>query len=109
MAKRNGNVNRSEEIRKLLSANPEIKPKEVVKKLGEMGIKASHALVYFVKGQIRGRNARNGKAQKTVSNVTGFAQVNQIDALSTVLKIKACASEVGGMKELKALVEALSD
>lgn len=31
------------------------------------------------------------------------------DAVSTILKVKAWAKEVGGMKTLKALVEALSD
>ena len=31
------------------------------------------------------------------------------DALATILKVKSLAAEIGGMKRLKALVEALSE
>jgi hypothetical protein len=55
MAKKNDNgVNKSEEIRQLLKANPKITPKEVVTKFAEKGIEVSPALFYFVKGQIKG-------------------------------------------------------
>jgi hypothetical protein len=109
MAKKNDGVNRSEEIRQLLKENPQIGSKEVAAKLAEKGIKVSNGLFYFVKGQIKGRKARKTKAQKTVTRVAEFTHVNRTDAVSTILKVKACAKEVGGMKTLKALVEALSD
>jgi hypothetical protein len=110
MAKKNdGGVNKSEEIRKLLKANPEISPKEVVAKLAEKGIEVSPALFYFVKGQIKGRKARKTKAQKAVTTVAESTHATRSDAVSTILKVKAWSKEVGGMKNLKALVEALSD
>jgi hypothetical protein len=109
MAKKNDGVNKSEDVRQLLRANPEIGSKEVVAKLAEKGIEVSNALFYFVKGQIKGRKARKRKAQKAVTKVAEFSHVNRTDAVTTILKIKACAKEVGGMKNLKALVEALSD
>jgi hypothetical protein len=109
MAKKNNGVNKSEEIRQLLKANPKIEPKEVVAKLAEKGIKISHGLFYFVKGQIKGRKARRTKAQKVVPEVAESTHVTRSSAVSTILKVKACAKEVGGMKTLKALVEALSD
>jgi hypothetical protein len=109
MAKKTNGVNRSEEIRQLLKANPEIGPKEVTAKLAAKGIEVSTGLYYFVKGQMKGRKARKTKVQNTVTKVTEVTHTTRTDALSTILKVKACAKEVGGMKALKALVEALSD
>lgn len=109
MAKKNDGVNRSEEIRKVLKANPTIGLKEATAELAKKGIEVSTGLFYFVKGQMKGRKARTTKAQNTVTKVAEFSQVTRSDAVSTILKVKACAREVGGMKALKALVEALSD
>ena len=111
MAKKTNGVNKSEEIRQLLKANPEIGAKDVVAKLAEKGIKISDALFYFVKGQIKGRKARkknNQKAQNAVAKVSESTHVTKADALSTILRIKALATDVGGLKTLKALVDALS-
>jgi hypothetical protein len=111
MAKKNDNgVNKSEEIRQLLKATPQITPKEVVATLAGKGIEVSPALFYFVKGQIKGRKARRTKSsQNTVTRVVESTHVARTDAVTTILKVKAWAKEVGGMKNLKALVEALSD
>jgi hypothetical protein len=109
MAKHKDGVNKSEEIRKLMQANPGIGPKEVIAKLAEKGIDVSAGLFYFVKGHLKGRRARKRHAQNVVSNVAEFRQVNRVDALSTILKVKALANEVGGMRKLKALVEAICD
>ena len=51
MAKKKDGVNKSEEIRMLIKANPEIVVKEAVAKLAEKGIKISKALFYFTKGR----------------------------------------------------------
>jgi hypothetical protein len=107
MAKTRNGVNKSAEIRHLLKANPEIGAKEVVAKFAEKGIKISDALFYFVKGQMRGRKARKTKARKMVARVA--VTTGTVDALATILKIKHLASEVGGLKKLRALVEALSE
>jgi len=109
MAKKNNGVNKSKEIRQLLKANPQIGSKEVAEKLAEKGIQVSHGLFYFVKGQMKGRKARRTKAQKVVTEVAESTHVTRSSAVSTILKVKACARDVGGMKSLKALVEALSD
>jgi hypothetical protein len=77
--------------------------------VAEKGIQVSHGLFYFVKGQMKGRKARRTKAQKVVTEVAESTHVTRSSAVSTILKVKACAREVGGMKSLKALVEALSD
>ena len=109
MAKKNNEVNRSEEIRQLLKANPKITSKEVTATLAAKGIEANQGLFYLVKGRMMGRKSRKVRAQKAVTNVTALTHVTKTDAVSTILKVKAFARDVGGMKALKALVEALSD
>jgi hypothetical protein len=110
MAKKTNGVNRSEEIRKLLKANPKISAKEVAMTLAAKGIKVNSGLYYMVKGQMLGRKSRRTRAQKAVTNVTAaVTHATRSDAVSTILKVKAWSKEVGGMKNLKALVEALSD
>lgn len=106
MAKRKNGLNKSEEIRQLLKANPKITAKETVSALGEKGIKVSEHLYYFVKGHMRGRKK---KARMMVSTVATATHATRSDALSTVLKIKKLAEEVGGLRTLKALVDALSE
>jgi hypothetical protein len=106
VAKQKNEVNKSEEIRQLLRANPKITAKEVVATLGAKGIKVSEHLYYFVKGHMKGRKK---KARTMVANVATAAHTSRSDALSTILKIKKLAEEVGGLKTLKALVDALSE
>ena len=106
MAKKNG-VNKSEEIRQVLLANPDMKAKEVVAALSAKGTKVTEGLVYFIKGKVQGRKARKKKARKMVAK---FAETTgSVDALATVLKVKHLAADVGGLKKLKALIEALSE
>jgi hypothetical protein len=109
MAKHKNGVNKSEEVRQLLKANPAITAKEVADKLAEKGIKVAPNLFYFVKGQMKGRKSRKHRAQKVVTSVVASTHGSRIDAVATILKVKALANEVGGMKTLKALVEALSE
>jgi hypothetical protein len=106
MAKKNG-VSKSEEIRQLLTANPELKAGEVVAKMHEKGIKVSDNLYYFVKGQMKGRKARKKRTDKMVAKVA--ETTGPVDALSTILKVKKLAAEVGGMKKVRALIEALCE
>jgi hypothetical protein len=107
MAKKANGVNKSEEIRQILKANPKIKTKEIAAALGEKGIKVSENLIYLVKGTIRGRRGRKKTSQQAVAKVA--AATGSVDALSTILKVKSVAGQVGGLKKLKALVEALSE
>src|SRR5260370_22876987 len=108
MAKRKNGVNKSEEIRQFLKANPTISAKDAIAALGAKGVEVSDALFYFVKGHIKGRKGRKKKAQQVVAKAVATS-VPKSDALSTILKVKSLATEVGGLKKLKALVEALSD
>ncbi len=106
MAKRKDGVNKSEEIRQLLQANPSMSVKEVTSALAGKGIKVHANLIYFVKGKMTGRKGRRKKARQMVARV---AATGTTDPVKTVLMIKSCAGEVGGLKKLKALVDALSE
>ncbi len=106
MAKQKNGVSKSEEIQQLLKANPKVSAKEAVATLGAKGIQISENLYYFVKGHMKGRKK---KAQKMVASVATATHVSRSDALSTILKVKTLAEEVGGLKTLKALVDALSE
>ena len=109
MVRQYNGVNKSEEIRQLLRANPKITAKEVCSSLGGKGIKVSEKLYYLVKGKMLGRQAHKKKARKMVAKVAASTGTGSADALSTILKVKSWANEVGGMKRLRALVEALSE
>lgn len=109
MARQKNGVNKSEEIRLLLQANPEIGARDAIAALGARGIKISDNLYYFIKGRIKGSKGKKKKAQQVIAKVAETNNVPKSDALATILKVKSVAHEVGGLKKLKALVEALSD
>lgn len=109
MAKQKGEINKSEEIRNMLRANPRITAREVCATLEGKGIKVSPKLYYLVKGKLLGRQAHKKKARRMVAKVAASTGTGSADALSTVLRVKTLANEVGGMKKLRALVEVLSE
>jgi hypothetical protein len=106
MAKKS-EISKSEEVRQFLKAHRRMKTKDVVAGLAEKGVKVKPGLVYFIKGQLKGKRGRRKKARQLVAKVA--ATNGHMDPLGTILKIKGWASEVGGMKKLKELVDALSD
>jgi hypothetical protein len=107
-----GEVNKSAAIRELLKQNPHVTASEVVSTLAARGIKVNPSLFYFTKGKLKGRKGRRRKIQRQVANVMGSNGVatptNTGDVLATIKKVKGLAAEVGGLKKLTALVEALS-
>jgi hypothetical protein len=106
MPKDKSDVNKSEEIRQLFRSNPEMSVNEVVSTLAGRGIKVTDNLVYYIKGKMKGRKGRHQKAQRMVANV---AATGNSDPVKTILQVKSWANEVGGLKKLKALVDALSE
>lgn len=111
---RPGEVNKSEALRQLLNENPRIKAKEAVAALQAKNIEVTPGLFYFIKGKMSGRRGRRKRAQRMVANVgatmsNGATPAKASDVLVTINKVKNLAAEVGGLKKLKALVEALSN
>ena len=118
-AKQVGEVNRSQAIRDLLKEKPDIKANDAVTALAEKGITIKSSLFYIVKGKVAGGKIRRRKNKRKAINLIA-ASTNgdtvattptkvKSDALATIQKIKGLAAEVGGLRSLRALVEALSE
>ncbi len=121
MAKKakDGKVNRSEAIRDLLKEKPEIKATEAVEALAAKGVTIKTSLFYIVKGKVAGRKSRRKKnKQKAVKLMTASTNGDAVtttrakgksDALATIRRIKTIAAELGGLRTLRELVDALSE
>ena len=107
MPKQKNGINKSEEIRQVFKAHPRMKAKDVVATLADKGITVTDTHVYYVKGRLRGRKGRRRQMRQMADKVA--ATTGNTDALATVLRVKRLASEVGGMKKLKALVDAMTE
>jgi hypothetical protein len=111
---RTGEINKSQAIRDELNKNPAMKAAEVVAALKEKRIEVNTGLVYMVKGHMKGKKGRRKKARQLVDKVTATmdskgAATTTADVVATIIKVKHLAAEVGGIKKLKALVDALSE
>ena len=107
MAKSKNGINMSQEIRNLIIEYHKMKAKEIVASLAKRGIAVKEGLVYFIKGQTKGRKGRKRKADDMIATVA--ATTGTTDALSVILKVKGLANQVGGLKKLKAIIDALSE
>jgi hypothetical protein len=110
MARKSSNgINRSQAIRDLLKSQPNIGGKEAIAKLAEQGIKVKNSLFYLVKGKMIGSKKRKKRATANAVQVAkAAAPVGSTDALATIKKVKLLAADVGGLRTLKALLEALT-
>ena len=106
MGKKKQSQSMSAAIRDVLKENPKLTAKEVVTALAKKGLRVKEGLVYFVKGRMKGRKGRRKKAGQMVARVTA---TGNSDPVATILKVKRWAEDVGGIKKLKALVDALSE
>ena len=110
---RSGEVNKSEAMRDLLGKNPDIKAAEAIATLGAQGIKVIPSLYYYTKGRMSGKKGRRKKARQMVEKVSATMGSNGAmktsDVVATILKVKHLAAEVGGLKKLKSLVDALNE
>lgn len=107
-------VNKSEEIRKLFRETPKMKVSEVVKALAARNIAVKAGMVYVVKSAMKrkGRKAR-AQAGATPGGATSMngrrpGRPAGNDAVATIVKVRGWADEVGGLRQLKELVGALS-
>ena len=103
--KAKGEINKSQLIREAFAKNPAIKVKDLVADFATRGIDVQPNLAYLIKAKLKGARRR-----RRVKNATGVAVASgSSDALATIQKVKKLAVEVGGLRTLRALVEALSD
>jgi Icc-related predicted phosphoesterase len=95
-------INKSQAVRELLSANPKMKAKEIITTLAEKGITVRPSLVYFLKAKRRAKKHR--ATRERVATVSG-----NHDPVTVIRRVKSFAEEVGGLRKLKELVEALTE
>src|SRR3954464_5721612 len=125
MAKRvpSGNgtpINKSQAIRDFLTGNPAADTKAVVAGLAEKGVKVAPTLVYFIKSKRRqadrrgqagpgGRAGPPNRRAKRGRVAESSRQTGSRNPVEVVLRVKDLAREVGGIKNLKLLVDLLAD
>jgi hypothetical protein len=98
-------VNKSQAIREFLAENPTADTKAVVAGLAEKGVKVAATLVYFIKSK-QNQAKRRAKRDRVAESSRLTASRNPVEV---VLRVKELAREVGGIKNLKTLVDVLAD
>src|SRR5262245_53256201 len=97
-------ANKSQAVRDVLTAKPDMTTKEVVAALADKGLKVKPNLVYFIKGKMKAKTQR----RKRVVRAARAASTNS-DPVSLILEVKALAARSGGIGKLKELVDALAE
>ena len=103
-ANSNGKVNKSAAIREALAKNPKAKSREIVAQLAAQGIKVAPTLVYYIKSK---RNQANHQEKRRAADTAGWT--GSRDPVALIGKVKALASEAGGIQNLKRLVDVLAE
>jgi hypothetical protein len=102
-------VNKSQAVRDLLTENPNLSFQETSGTLATKGINLTKGLFYLVRKGMKSKKRKTGKKVSSKMVATPSSNGGGDDALTTIKQIKGLATELGGMKNLKALVEALSE
>ena len=98
-------VNKSQAVRDFLAGHPDADTKAVVAGLAEKGVKVAPTLVYFVKSKQR-QARRRAKRDRAAESSRQAGSKNPVEV---VLRVKDLAREVGGIQNLKMLVDLLAD
>ena len=98
-------INKSQAIRDFLAGSPAADTKTVVAGLAERGVKVAPTLVYFIRSKQR-RAQRRAKRERVAESSRQTAAGNPVEV---VLRVKGLAREVGGIKNLKLLVDLLAE
>ena len=98
-------VNKSEAIRNLFAENPKADTKVVIARLAEKGVKVSPTMVYYIRSKQRLAKRKAKRAQVAESSRKSGA----VNPVELVLRVKDIAREVGGIRNLKQLVDLLAD
>jgi arginine repressor len=101
----NGKVNRSEAIREAVAQNPKASSKEIIAMLAERGLKVSPTLVYFVRS--RQQHAKRKKKRELVAETSRKTAIG--NPVEVVQRVKGLARDVGGIGNLKQLVDLLAE
>ena len=103
MPKSKDKVNKSQMIRDLLTANPKMPVSEIVAKLGEKNLKVTPNLVYYIRLKMGAKRRR--KVRRKVERIVG----GNGNVVPLIRSIKELAADVGGLAQLKTLVETMAE
>ena len=98
-------VNKSQAIRDVLAADPKLGTKDVIARLAEQGVKVGPPLVYFIKSK-QNQAKRRAKRERVAESSRQAGSKNPVEI---VLRVKDLSREVGGIKNLKMLVDLLAE
>ena len=98
-------VNKTAAVKEFLAKNPKAKASEVVSTLAAQGIKVSYTYAYALKskGKAKKRKEKREKAMAT-SNSLGV-----LDPVDLIREVKNLALRTGGLRNLKSLVDVLTE
>jgi hypothetical protein len=97
--------NKSEAIREALAQNPQSTSKEIIALLAGKGVKVAPTLVYYVKSKQKLAKRRQ-KRERVAAASRSTASSNPVEL---VLRVKDLSREVGGIGNLKMLVDLLAN
>lgn len=97
--------NKSRAIREMISSHPDAQSKEIVRLLGERGLKVQPSLVYYIRSKLRQQQRVARRARVTQTSQT----LGSNNPVELILTVKRVAHDAGGIRNLKLLVDALAD
>jgi hypothetical protein len=100
-----GNVNKSQAVRDFLAGHPKADSKAVIAGLAETGVKVSPTMVYYVRSKMK--QARQKEKRERVA--ASSRETGATNPVELVLRVKDLAREVGGIANLKQLVDLLAE
>lgn len=100
-----GKVNRSQAVRDFLAENPGADSQAIIAGLGGKGIKVTPTMVYYVRSKLRHAKRKDKRDRAAAASRLTTAR----DPVELVSRVKDLAREVGGLKNLKQLVDLLAE
>jgi hypothetical protein len=98
-------INKSQAIRDFLAGSPKAGTKEIVTGLAEKGIKVGPPLVYLIRSKAN-KAKRRAKRDRAVESSRGMATADPVALIRTVRDL---GIQVGGIQNLKKLVDLLAE
>ena len=100
-----GKVNKSQVVRDFLTANPTADSQAVIAGLAAKGVKVAPTLVYYVRSKL-GQAKRKEKRARVAASSQRTGTSNPVEL---VQRVKVLARDVGGIANLKQLVDLLAE
>ncbi len=98
-------ANKSGAIRDALVQNPKATSKDIVTLLGEKGVNVTPTLVYYIKSKQMQANRKKRRTDAAAMSES----IKVKNPVELVMRVKQLAREVGGIRNLKQLVDLLAE